>query len=165
MSSVKSSGKPYVSNKRNAETPSSTVSFLAFNSSIAPFRRLIPRSSVRRKESSSSFMTRPINSCCAFNSGKASPISLTSTGSNLNMNASFWSRKVYAYLTARRKIRRITYPALALEGNWPSAIENATARRWSAHTRIATSMSSFSPYFNPVMLSSCLIMGWKISVS
>ena len=69
-------------------------------------------------------------------------------------------------------------PALALLGNWPSAMEKATALRWSATTRMA--MSTFcsalvpSPlgpsgkvwlYFLPERFSISVMMDVKMSVS
>ena len=46
-----------------------------------------------------------------------------------------------------------------------AAMEKATARRWSAQTRMATVLSSSSSYFSPVSRSISLMIGWNTSVS
>ena len=82
---------------------------------------------VRRKEFSSSVITFIIRSCCERISGKVSPMFSTRVATNSLINGSLNCRKEYPNLSALRKILRITYPALMLEGSCPSAIANVTA--------------------------------------
>ena len=63
MSSVKSSGKPYVSYNVKASTPEISERFAFLVSSITLSNRRIPVSNVRKNDSSSSLITFSISDC------------------------------------------------------------------------------------------------------
>ena len=67
--------------------------------------------------------------------------------------------------TARRIIRRSTYPRSSFDGKIPSEIMNDIVRAWSATTRSATSASASSPYLRPVRASARATSGRSTSVS
>src|SRR5437762_5093171 len=55
--------------------------------------------------------------------------------------------------TARRRMRRSTYPRPSFDGKTPSARRNATARAWSASTRNDAGSTAFGTISAPPLRS------------
>mmetsp|Transcript_36906 Transcript_36906/g.72616 ORF Transcript_36906/g.72616 Transcript_36906/m.72616 type:complete len:263 (+) Transcript_36906:1460-2248(+) len=141
MSSVRSTGNPMEVYRKCASAPEKTCGLPAAAISA---NRMRPLSSVRENDSSSSLIISVTNSCRFTISGNASPIIRTTTGTSFAKNPRSAPRFCRPYRTARRRIRRSTYPRPSLEGTAPSVIANVSVRTWSATTRYAMSTAPAS---------------------
>ena len=127
---------------------------------------------MREKDSSSSRMTSCTNAALASSSGKATLKDATTTGTSAAKNPVSALRNCRPYRTARRRMRRSTYPRPSFDGTAPSATANVSVRAWSAITRYAmstpptSSAPSLPPYgAAPVMRRISANSGAKMSVS
>lgn len=143
MRRVRSNGKPYLSCSTNASSPEIPA---APPRAAAASKCLTPRAHVRSNASSSDSSTVRASSAApgARSSGNASPIVATTAGTSDEKKPTLAPRNCLPTRTARRTIRRSTYPRPTLSGLAPSTIEKTRVRMWSAMTLYATS-SSLAP--------------------
>ena len=107
-----------------------------------------PASSVSRNRRSSWNATVSTNDALWARPGYAS------RNSSTTIPATRWRKgpsnpSFFPWRSARRMIRRSTYPRPSLEGTIPSAMRKAVARAWSATTRIAASRAGDFPMGTP----------------
>ena len=124
---------------KNALEPLSGAAFLDFFATLSidsnsVSRIVSPFLSVCLKLSSSLVNTPKMKSLFVSNVGCASPITSIAVSTSFGIT-NFSVPSKYAWRTARRNIRRSTYPRPSLDGNTPSFTNIVDDRACSASTR------------------------------
>ena len=172
MICVRSSGKPSDDERNHASAPGTTFTPLSDSFFATLLKWRTPLSSVLRKSSSSPLSTAMTCACFLPSSGKKYASCSITTGTSVWKKPGGAPRNVLPYQTARRRMRRSTYPRPMLSGTAPSVMANESVRMWSATTRyamsfVSASASPTSPVYGgaPVARWIAAKMGMNTSVS